>query len=71
MWPPAYNLHWAEVVRKHSKLLPHIGFSRHAHHQKRLDSGHFLLTAIGETIPSLDSQFDLLAAIDLVVFDRG
>lgn len=40
--PQPTNLHWAEVARKHSNLLPHIGFSLHARHQKRLHSGHFL-----------------------------
>jgi hypothetical protein len=31
----------------------------------------FLLTAICEVFSSLGSKFELLVAIDLVVFDRG
>ncbi len=40
--PQPANLQRAEVPRKYPKLLLCIGFSRHARHQKRLDSGHFL-----------------------------
>ncbi|OYV80106.1 MAG: hypothetical protein B7Z60_09130 [Ferrovum sp. 37-45-19] len=40
--PQPTNRPWAKAAQKHYKLLVYMGFPRHAHHQKRLDSGHFL-----------------------------
>lgn len=51
--PQPANLQQAEVSRKYPKLLLYIGFSRHARHQKRLDSGHFLCPAAGHNAPRI------------------
>lgn len=40
--PQPTNPPWAKVAQKQSKLLVYMVFPRHARHQKRLDSGHFL-----------------------------